>query len=283
MKKVIILKGLPGSGKSTWAREMVHVFPGEYKRVNKDDLRDMLDDSKTGKGTERFVLHIRDFIILAALKDGKNVIVDDTNLNPIHEAHIREIVGDAAEVEVKLFSASLKECIYRDSQRGKKSVGEKVIRGMYDRYVKKGDLRKAYNETLPPALIVDIDGTLAKMTDRSPYEWERVHEDEVHQHIADLVNTYAKKNIEILIVSGRDGSSQELTKQWLSKHHIHWDKFFIRPAKNREKDTVIKKRIYEESIKGKYDIQFVLDDRQQVVDMWRSLGLLCLQVAEGNF
>lgn len=279
MKKVIILKGLPGSGKSTWARKMVDDHPGEYKRVNKDDLRDMLDNGRQGKGNEQFILHIRDSIILTALQEGKSVIVDDTNLNPIHEKHIRDMVGDSAQIEIKVFSTTVEECVARDKARGEKSVGEKVIRGMFNRYMRNNDV----SETLPDAIIVDIDGTLAKMADRSPYEWERVGEDELHYHIADLINKYSSFGVKILIVTGRDGSSQELTKQWLSKHKIHWDKFFIRPAKNREKDTVIKKRIFEQEIRQKYHVLFVLDDRQQVVDMWRSLGLPCFQVAEGDF
>ncbi len=89
MKKVIILKGLPASGKSTWAKQRLAAEPGAYKRINKDELRAMLDDSHWSKGNERFVLRLRDHLIVAALEDGKHVIVDDTNLHPKHEQQIR--------------------------------------------------------------------------------------------------------------------------------------------------------------------------------------------------
>jgi hypothetical protein len=49
------------------------------------------------------------------------------------------------------------------------------------------------------------------------------------------------------------------------------------------RDSIVKKEIYDNDIKGKFDVEFVLDDRQQVVDMWREIGLKCLQVAPGNF
>jgi len=49
------------------------------------------------------------------------------------------------------------------------------------------------------------------------------------------------------------------------------------------KDVIIKQEIYEEHIKDKYDVLFVMDDRNQVVEFWRSIGLTCFQVAEGNF
>jgi len=48
-------------------------------------------------------------------------------------------------------------------------------------------------------------------------------------------------------------------------------------------DEIVKREIYEEHIKPLYNVDFVLDDRNKVVKMWRSLGLKVLQVAEGNF
>jgi hypothetical protein len=67
-------------------------------------------------------------------------------------------------------------------------------------------------------------------------------------------------------------------------HGIYFDEIFMRPEGNNEKDSVIKKRLFEQHIRGKYYVDFVLDDRDQVVKMWRhELGLPCLQVAEGNF
>jgi predicted ABC-type ATPase len=67
MTTLYMTKGLPGSGKTTWAKEMVSKSKGSVKRVNKDDLRAMLDAGEWSKENEKFVLKVRDFIIEKAL------------------------------------------------------------------------------------------------------------------------------------------------------------------------------------------------------------------------
>jgi tRNA uridine 5-carbamoylmethylation protein Kti12 len=139
MQKIIILKGLPACGKSTWSRNLQNEHPGKYKRVNKDELRAMLDNSYHGKQTEELILKIRDFIILQSISDGYDVLVDDTNLNPVHEKHIRGLVQNITEfeIEIKDFTdVDLETCIERDEARTDR-VGEDVIRGMYNKYLKK--------------------------------------------------------------------------------------------------------------------------------------------------
>src|SRR5579859_5121355 len=130
-KHVIILKGLPASGKSTWAREQVEQYPGRYKIISKDSLRAMLDCGKWSKGNEQFILKTRNMLILLALEEGYHVLVDDTNLHPKHLEAIRELVKGKAEVEVKDFTdVPLGTCIERDRHRPN-YVGEQVIRRMY--------------------------------------------------------------------------------------------------------------------------------------------------------
>ncbi|MFN5657022.1 MAG: AAA family ATPase, partial [Pseudanabaena sp.] len=58
MLTVYFTIGLPASGKSTWAKEKVNKSPNIIKRVNKDELRAMLDNSYFSKGNEKFVLDI---------------------------------------------------------------------------------------------------------------------------------------------------------------------------------------------------------------------------------
>ena len=131
---VIILKGLPGSGKSTWARDLIAREPERYKRVNKDELRAMLDGGRWSETSERFIVRARDLLINAALQAGRSVIVDDTNLDPAHEARIRDLVAGRADIEIRFFDVDLEECIQRDSQRPK-PVGAAVIREMHARYL----------------------------------------------------------------------------------------------------------------------------------------------------
>jgi hypothetical protein len=136
---------------------------------------------------------------------------------------------------------------------------------------------------LPKAIIVDIDGTLAKMNGRGPFEWSRVGEDKVNDAVQ-LVVGLASYHCDVIIFSGRDSVCRPETIEWLQKHKIPIDKVFMRPEGNNEKDCIIKRRLYDEHVAGKYDVQFVLDDRNQVVDMWRKdLGLTCFQVDYGDF
>ena len=86
MPKLLVLRGLPGSGKTTYARDLVDKLG--YVRVNKDDLRKMLHNGQHSQSKEEMVLEIRDLIVINALKEGKNVVVDDTNIHPKHENNL---------------------------------------------------------------------------------------------------------------------------------------------------------------------------------------------------
>jgi predicted kinase len=293
MLTVTILKGLPASGKSTWAKKMVDEHPGMYKRINKDDLRAMLDNSHHSKGNEVFVLKTRDWLIIEALKEGKHVIVDDTNMDPKHEIRIREIVAEYAreaerpiKVEVKEFTSSLEESIERDAKRPA-PVGEKAIRAIHTRYIDSVGRMPFYTEqdaSLPKAIICDIDGTLALIHGRNPFDASRCERDLINDPVVNIVRHYKTLGHTIILLSGRSASHRVQTINWLSAHQIPYDFLHMRSEGDMRKDSIIKKELYERHIKGMYHIDFVLDDRNQVVDMWRKeIGLLCLQVYYGDF
>lgn len=282
MKKVIILRGLPASGKSTWAKKQVDSHPGVYKRVNKDDLRTMLDNGKWSKKNEEFVLSLRDHIILGALNSGYHVIVDDTNLHEKHESHIRELVKGHAEVEVKFFDISPEKAIERDLKR-ENSVGSKVIMSMYNSF-----LAAKWREYVPPkgkpaAFIFDIDGTLAHNNGkRSPYDWDKVGIDDADFDVINTLKALQKSGYKIIVFTGRDGSCEDQTKEWLARHGIEYDHFDMRPVGDKRKDVEVKREMFEK-IKDDYAIVAVFDDRDQVVEGWRQLGLKCYQVNYGDF
>lgn len=289
MNKIIILQGLPGSGKSTYAKELIDKNPGKYKRVNKDDLRAMIDNGKYSKANEKFVLEMRDAFVDLALINGYDVIVDDTNFEWKHVERMFELAEiNEAEVEIKKIETDLNECIKRDLKRHN-SVGEKVIKSMYNRYVVKQADAPKYLEDKPTAVICDIDGTLAHMQGRSPYDWSKVCDDTIDSSVKYLLSliTFQKHNIinkpKIIIVSGRDSVCREKTIEWLERNKIQFDALLMREAGDNRKDTIVKKELYKKYIQGNCNVLFVLDDRTQVVDMWRSLGLKCYQVAPGDF
>lgn len=130
-----MLKGLPGSGKTTYAL-MLAKKPG-WKRVNKDELRALIDGGVWSQGSESMILTVRDFIIRQALTAGYNVVVDDTNLASKHETTLAKIAeGMQVNFDVSVFNTPLQVCIERDKKRPN-PVGEKVIREMHERYLHK--------------------------------------------------------------------------------------------------------------------------------------------------
>lgn len=289
MPKLIITKGLPASGKSTWSIEQVEKHG--WKRVSKDSLRAMLDANKWSGKNEKFVLQLRDTIVVETLKMGKNIIVDDTNLNPVHEQNLRDLAKEHnAEFVVQDFTdVSIEECIKRDQNR-QNYVGEKVIREMYQKFLapkveEKGLQPLVFDPALPFCVIFDIDGTLAHRTGRSPYDEDKVLEDDPNDSITmlyEMVNN-SPSHHRSFIFSGRSEDCREDTLAWLEKYAIYHDGLFMRPSGDKRKDSIVKEELFNEHIKDKYNVLFIVDDRSQVVSMWRSLGITVLQCAEGNF
>ena len=281
MLTVYFTIGLPASGKSTWAKAKVDKSPNAIKRVNKDELRAMLDNSYHSKGNEKFVLNMQDLIIKSALEEGKHVIVDNTHLAPKHEARIRELIKGLAVLEIVDFRhVPLETCIERDLKRFN-SVGEKVIRDMYNQFIAPPrNPKPAYNPDLPEAIICDLDGTIALIGDRSPYDGASCEKDLVNEPVRSILQTSGKA---IVFVSGREDKYKTQTLAWLEKHGIKFESLYMRKSGDMRKDSIVKQEIYDQFILDKYNVAFVLDDRDQVVRVWRDLGLTCLQVDYGDF
>lgn len=288
-------KGLPASGKTTWAKKCL-AESNRVKRVNKDDLRAMIDGGKWSKSNEAFVLSVRDYITRYALLGGFDCIVDDTNLAPKHESTLRAIAEEVgAGFEIKDFTdVPLNECLKRNAERAN-YVPEDAIKSMYNTFLKKkGDVAQykqpPYNEDLPDCIIVDIDGTLAHMTGRSPYDYSKVSTDVVDVTIAGMVQKYFQRDpqneipdVYVVIVSGREDGCKQETVDWLADNNIPYDEIYMRKHGDHRDDRIVKNEIYEEFIKPRFNVRFVLDDRDRVVKMWRENGLKVLQVAEGDF
>ena len=300
-QKVIITRGLPASGKSTWAKNFILENP-KYIRINMDDLWRMLYASNKcfipGIGNEYFILSIRNTLLQDALLGGRDVIIDDTNFVEYNIPDINKIVEDinldynlSIQIEIKNFNVDPVECIKRNALRPESErVPEEVIWDMYNKYVKPQEYpeqtKLVQDPSLPRAIICDLDGTLALHNGRSPYDCKECSSDEVNEPVNSLLKKYHNEGIQIIFVSGRNESCREETILWLEeagwyrlKHYL-----YMREDKDNRKDAVIKKEIFDNHIRGRYYIEFVLDDRDQVVSLWRNvIGLHCFQVAYGSF
>ncbi len=304
MRKVILTKGLPSSGKTTWAKEQLNKYPGRYKNISKDDLRLMLDNSRWSKANEKYILQLRDHLLLTSLDLGYSVIISDTNFHPSHEERIRELVSgynegmygneplinNKVQVEVKFFDVSPEECIERDLKRSN-SVGTKVIWDMWNKYLKPESekiISLEQNKKLPRAIIIDLDGTVALKGDRDIFDYTKVDKDIPNKPIIKIVENYLSygQGNKVIFLSGREDSCFEKTKTWIKNNVCLMDiesLLLMRKTGDNRKDCIIKKELFDEHIKDKYYIDYVLEDRDQIVKLWRSMGLTCLQVAEGNF
>ena len=292
-QKIILTRGLPASGKSTWAVEYVKNSNGKAKRVNKDLLREMIDAGVYSKPNEQLILEARDALVNGFLHGkAETIIIDDTNFEQKHfdkmqkyaDAY-KKYVGTDVTVEYKDFlDVSLDVCLERDSLRAK-PVGEKVIKDMHQRYILPTIKEIPAVNKKGNTIIVDIDGTLAHRCDRQWFDYSKVDQDDLDVTVDGIVRAYAKMGYTILIVSGREGTEEcrSKTLSWLDKHKVPYYDLMMRKQGDFRRDSIVKEEIYNNYIKDKFDVEFVLDDRQAVVDKWREMGLKCLQVAEGNF
>ena len=139
-----------------------------------------------------------------------------------------------------------------------------------------------YNHDLPDAILCDIDGTLAFHEERSPFEYEKLHTDTLIQPVYNVLQSLST-DCEVIIMSGRPNENREATEKWLKDNNVHYDALFMRKTDDDRNDSIIKQELFDENIRGKWNIRTVLDDRDRVVHMWRSLGLTCLQVNDGDF
>jgi predicted kinase len=305
--KLTISRGISGSGKSTWARQQPNAIV-----VSRDDLRELLypgvdyynADKDLFNERERVVSAMQDAMVAGGLKAGKHVIVDNTNIEWKYVKSLAKIgYRYGAEVEVKVFEVPLTEAIRRDVWRGENGgryVGATVITKQYNRF--KANKNKQLEPVFAPspyhgtpgkpkAFLVDIDGTLAHMRDyRGPFDWHNVGLDDVDKIIVGIVGaiwqgTYSvDEPYTVIAMSGRDEVCRKETEDWLrNKAYCYYDELFMRPEGDMRPDNIVKAELFDKYVRDNFDVQFVLDDRDQVVDMWRRMGLTCLQVAEGDF
>jgi predicted kinase len=292
MPTLTITRGLPGSGKTTWAKAQ-----RDAVRVNRDDLRRMLHGGLTGQGwAEVQVTVAQRAAVEALLRADVNVICDDTNLRARIVRELAELgVSCGASVVLEDFTGvPLEVCVARDAARAE-PVGEEVIRSMHARYL--AGKRRAIElpapaETAiyrppadrPSAVLVDLDGTVALMGDRSPYDVTRVHLDLPNEPVIAAVRAMHEAGHTIIYCSGRTDDGRPATERWLGEHvGIPYAALYMRATGDQRKDSVVKREIFERELRHNWWITAVFDDRNQVVRMWRELGLPVFQVAEGDF
>jgi hypothetical protein len=142
--------------------------------------------------------------------------------------------------------------------------------------------------------LFDIDGTLANIKHRrtylskSPPDWksfnDEMGDDTPNESVVSLYRSLWHANsYELILVSGRNERSRSLTEQWLAWNEIPFSRLLLRADHDFRADHVIKEELLDLLLTEGKEIAFTVDDRQQVVDMWRRRGITCLQCDVGDF
>ncbi|QHJ78831.1 MAG: hypothetical protein [Caudoviricetes sp.] len=292
MSKIILTVGPSASGKSTWASDYARKNKSRVVILNRDDIRRSMfsfskwSDYKFKKSTEALVTKYQQKMAIESLDAGFQIIIADTNLNPKYREYWKDLAKSRNICfEIEKFDVSLDKLIRFNRER-LHSIDEKILKEQYYSFQRQFCGLKTYvpNLNLPDAVIFDLDGTLAEMNDRGPFEWDKVGTDTVRSQVAELFRMIRKTFPErvIITLSGRDGVCEQLTKDWLKDNVLESDVHIQRKPGDMRKDSIIKSEIFWRDIAPNYNVLYAVDDRQQVVDMWNSIGVQVWQVAQND-
>lgn len=303
-----------GCGKSTRVNSLLR--DKSWRRVSRDFIRESI-------GGEFYSMDIKDENIVTKIEmeqyrnlllKGFNVVIDNMNIDPRFLAPYFKIAREVERGRNIKFTfeyedytnISLKEVLANNVKRNTtlpnnhyKICTPALVKAKYKDMLnssakwydtwaklllnKENNNYVVQDESLPKAIIFDIDGTLALMNGkRSPYDWHKVDIDDLNEPVFEAYKAFKENGFKIVICTGRDGECEELTKEWLEFFGITYDDFYMRTPNDMRKDSIVKMEFLDE-ILNKFYVSFVMDDRTQVVDMWRGVGLSCFQVADGNF
>ena len=306
-QKLILARGLPGSGKSTWAKTWVEEDPENRARVNRDDIRWVLfkqyylspDAHGTTQEKEAQVTHVQNNLTQKALKEGKSVVIDNTNLDP---RVFREFGKIASQYEAHLtnkdFHIDIEECIRRNNAR-ERVVPEHAIRNMQNNYMGPNGEFALFPGTYPTkdftaplekreAIIFDMDGTLVNVSSlvqkymKGKYRnFDRFHRDSLwsppHVEVLQMAHDAAEAGVPIIITTARKEVYREVTQAWLDKHGVQYENIFMRKDDDNRPDVEAKTDILEE-INKYYHVAHAVDDRSEVIDLWKSNNIYTTEV-----
>lgn len=297
-KKLIICRGIPGSGKSTWAHAWVAESPETRVRLNNDDIRRMFGPYWVPK-RENLIHTIKYHSALNIMAMGYDIVVDNMNLNPKEIEFWNDVIkgfnniqdGYEYVIEFKdFFNISLDECLRRDAAR-ENPVGEKSIREIWKRYkhfIQTSEVERVVSNLHKPTgkvpcIVIDMDSTVCFNTTKRPWfgegAAEGMIEDVPNPGVVTIVRELQRK-FPIIVVTGRDTSQADVTKQWLANQGITPTEFYFRSKGDYRKGVEVKNELINQVL-NKYDIVTIFEDCESIVQMFRDMGLTVLQPNKG--
>lgn len=296
-KKIILTRGIQGSGKSTWAKAWVAEDPEHRIRINNDDLRNMFGVYWV-PSREDVVSHAKQTIVTYAMGKQYDIVVDNMNLNPKEVQYWTNVAnyyngytktGEHYEIEFKDFFIPLEECIRRDSARTN-PIGEKVIRDTWKRYKhfiqtseveKYVDNLRLWDSGKPMCVVIDMDSTVCFNTSKRPWfgdgSTEAMIDDVPNYGVVELIKA---QEYPVVVCTGRNKDQLNVTKEWLANHGINPIAFYMRENGDYRKGVEVKTELMNQ-ILDKYNVLVVFEDCEPIVQKYREMGLTVLQPNKG--
>lgn len=286
MPKMLVCRGIPSSGKSFIAKQLNESLKGIILSTDS-----VLYDS-TGQ-----YLFSADYMGLShalnqakckeVCRRGLNVIIDNTNTTTKEVQPYYDIAMEYGyDFEMVLPSTSwmwdVEECFKRNTHnvpletiqrmRNRFESNEKVLNKLKQKKMVEPIVPYLPLQDKPACLICDLDGTLSNFEGiRGPYDTAQCEKDKVNEQVANALYHYSGY---IILMSGRDSKFRPQTENWLNKHNIYYNALLMRKEDDLRRDSTIKLELFNEYIRGKYNVECVYDDRLSVIrECWQKLGV----------
>lgn len=303
-RKIILTRGIPGSGKSTWARAWVEESPETRIRINYNDLRNMMGPYWVPSRE-----HMLDYIMwpainAAAYNDSSyDIVIDNMNLNPkvwkrfeewlltFNQSSFATEHKRQYKLEFKDFFIPVEECIKRDAMRPN-PIGEKTIKEIWRKYrhfIQTTSVEKyvsnmrAFDLSKPNCVVIDMDSTMCFNMSKRPWygkgSTEMMLDDVPNINMVQLLQII-HKDCPVIVCTGRDTSQKEVTKQWLAKYDIFPTKIYMRQKYDFRKGVEVKEELINQILE-EYNIIAIFEDSEPIVQKLRDMGLTVLQPNKG--
>ena len=296
--------GISGSGKSTFSAPLLK--NANTVRINRDDTRLMLFGAKQSeqiyyerkdiRACEDLVTETLEDTIYNALNKGRDIVLDNTNLQKKNIDDVLFKFNHLADIELVFLDIDLAEAKRRVQARNGSETNVTYIDKQFSDFAK---LKKSmhgqqlfypqtapqvkFDESLPKTYVYDIDGTLSLKGDRDIFDDSKLHLDMEIKEVGHILRALSKDGYKTVFVSGRQDSCMGTTVQWLKNNNLWMNdsEIFMRKAKDQRNDSIVKEEIVLNNLVPNFNVVGVVDDRIGVTRNFHKLGVFVLNVNQG--